>query len=365
MPALYKKILEGGEMFELEKILGCLSDKKMSDSAARRRQPAELDEDLWMLHYGNDYSIDAYEKILVSKAFRRLDSKTQVLTVNINPHVRKRNSHTSEVVNAATIIARILGLNEDLCLAIALGHDIGHAPFGHLGEDFISKVTGKNFRHEIFGVIIAQHIERQGKGLNLTHQVLEGIRDHARGLNKLSRKESISEEANVVMYADKIAYILADINDIFERTRILDYRKFPQIYKLAHMCGENQRERMAFCIKNLCRESAEKGYVSFETSEAAEIFSELKDNMYKVYGLVNLQNSAEVLGKVYSFLSETKLIGDVDPALVLALMTDVEVIYLYGKDCINGRDFYDCSVAEIVEHLNGKNIDFSDPDLDW
>jgi len=352
-------------MFELEKILGCLSHKKTPDSAARRRQPAELDEDLWILHFGNDYFIDAHGKILVSKAFRRLDSKTQVLTANINPHVRKRNSHTSEVVNASAIIARILGLNENLCLAIALGHDIGHAPFGHLGEDFISRITGKDFRHEIFGVVIAQHIERQGKGLNLTHQVLEGIRNHARGRNDLSRKGNISEEANVVMCADKIAYILADINDIFERTRILDYRKFPQISRPAHMCGGNQRERMAFCIKALCQESAEKGYVSFETSEAARIFSELKDSMYGVYGLVNLQNSTEILGKVYSFLSETRLIGDVDPALVLALMTDAEVVYLYGKDCISGRDFYDCSVVEIIEHLNGKDIDFSDPDLDW
>jgi len=352
-------------MFELEKYSGCLARKKTPNSAAQRREPSALDEDLWILHYGNDYSIDAFGKILVSKAFRRLDSKTQVLTANINPHVRKRNSHTSEVVNAATIIARILGLNEDLCLAIALGHDIGHAPFGHLGEDFISEITGKNFRHEVFGVVIAQHIERQGKGLNLTHQVLEGIKEHARGLGNLSPKESVSEEANVVMYADKIAYVLADINDIFERTRILDYRKFPRIHKLAYRCGENQRERMAFCIKGLCQESAEKECVSFETSEAAKIFSELKDNMYKVYGLVNLQNSAEVLGKIYSFLSETKLIGNVEPALVLALMTDVEVIYLYGKDCISGRDFYDCSVAEIIEHLNGKNIDFSNPDLDW
>ncbi|MDD5145345.1 MAG: HD domain-containing protein [Candidatus Pacebacteria bacterium] len=352
-------------MFELEKIVGCLSNKKTLDSAARRRQPIESDEDLWMMHFGNDFSIDAFGKIIVSKAFRRLDSKTQVLTANVNPHVRKRNSHTSEVVNAATTIARILGLNEKLCLAIALGHDIGHAPFGHLGETFISKITGKDFHHETFGVVIAQYIERQGKGLNLTYQVLEGIENHSRGLNALSRKESISEEANVVMCADKIAYILADINDIFDRTRILDYKKFPKIYKLAHTCGNNQRERMAFFIKNLCQESAENGCVSFVNSEAAKIFAELKDNMYEAYNLVNLQNSVEILGKIYSFLSETKLIGNVNPALVLALMTDIEVLYLYRKDYINGRDFYDCSVAEIVEHLNGKNINFTNPDLDW
>lgn len=353
-------------MFDLEKISGSLSHRKTLDSAARRRHPAELDEDSWMLHRDNAFLVDAFGKTIVSKGFRRLPFKTQVLTANINPHVRKRDSHTFEVVNASVTIARILGLNESLCLAIALGHDIGHAPFGHLGEDFISNVTGKNFRHEIFGVVIAQHIERQGKGLNLTHQTLEGIRNHSRGITGLLRSEGVSEETNAVMCADKISYTLADINDIFERTRTLSYRKFPEIEKLVNRCGKNQRERMAFFIEGICQESAEKECVSFEASEAAKIFSELKDNMYnKVYRLVNLQNSAEILGKVHRLLSETKLTEGVDPALVLALMTDTEVLFLYGKDCINGRDFNDCSMSEITEHLSGKNIDFSDPDLEW
>ena len=354
-------------MFELEKYLNCLAHKKTPDSAARRRRPSESDEDQWMMIGGNDFSIDASGKIATSKAIRRLSAKTQVLTAIINAHVRKRLTHTFEVANIATVIARILGLNEDLCCAIAYGHDIGHAPFGHWGEAFISEITGKDFRHATFGVVIAQQIERQGEGLNLTHQVLEGILGHSGSSDVLpgTKEVKTSEEAKVVKYSDKISFTLADVNDIFRRTKVLDISAFPQIDRLLRLHGNNQRERVAFCIAGLCRESAEKGYVSFETSEPAKIFAELKYNMYKVYDLVNLQNSAEILGRVYSFLSKTALIGDVDPAIVLALMTDDDVLHIYGKDCINARDFYDCSVAEIIVHLNGKNIDFSNPDLDW
>jgi len=356
MSALHRKI---------EGILGCLSDKKTPDEIARRRQPPEKDEDLFITGLNHDYAVDAYQKIAPSKAFRRLIFKTQVLTAANNAHIRNRATHTFEVVNVATIIARILGLNENLCCAIALGHDIGHAPFGHIGERFISQVTDKEFRHEIFGVNIVQHIERKGKGLNLTHQVLEGILNHSRGSNDLTRNANISEEANVVMYADKIAYIFADIRDIFERKGGLEFDKFPQLKKLVESCGKTHREQVALCVENLCFESAEKGYVAFEESDAAKIFSEIKENMYKIYRLVNIFNGTEILEKAYVFLSKIGIIGDIDPAIVLALMTDSGVLYLYKKDYVNANDFYRCSVAEIIEHLQGKNINFLEPDLDW
>lgn len=354
-------------MFGLEEYFGCLADKKTPYSVARRRKPFELDEDQWMKVGGNDFSVDAFGKINASKAFRRLHAKTQVLTANVNAHVRNRLTHTDEVANVATVIARVLGLNEDLCRAIAYGHDIGHAPFGHLGEAFISEITGKPFRHATFGVIIAQKIERQGEGLNLTRQVLEGILSHSGSSEILpgTKEVKISEEAKVVKYSDKISFTLADTNDIFRRTRVLDINAFPQIDRLLRLCGDHQRERLLYYIKGLCQESAEKKEVSFKTSESAQIFAELKHNMDQVYKLVNLQNSTEILGRVHSILSKSALIGDADPAIVLALMTDDDVLYLNGKSCINTRDFCDCSVAEIVEYLNGKNIDFSDPDLDW
>lgn len=357
MPAFHKEIKE---------YLGCLSKKRTPDEAAKRRQRPELDEDLLVMSIsGHDFAVDALQKIGPSKAFRRLEFKTQVLTAAINAHVRNRLVHTFEVANAATTIARILGLNENLCLAIALGHDIGHPPFGHLGESFISEITGKNFHHATFGVIIAQHIERQGWGLNLTYQVLQGILNHSKGYNDLAGAEDVSEEAKVGMYADKFAHIWADIKDVFVRTRTLDFVDYPEIKELADLCGKNQRERIAFCIKNLCAESAQKGCVSFQESKAAQIFYEVKDRMRQVYRKVNLQTSAEILEKIYLFLSKTDLIEDIDPAVVLALMTDADVLYLYRKDCINIKDFNDCSVAEISPSLKGKKIDFLNPDLNW
>lgn len=345
--------------------LRCLSEKRTPDESARRRYPPEVDEDTRIIVLDEDqFAHDALLKIIPSKAFRRLSSKTQVLTGNKNAYVRDRLSHTHEVANNSNTIARILGLNENLCYAIALGHDIGHVPFGHAGERFISNIIGKEFRHEVFGVVVAQQIERRGKGLNLTWQVLQGILNHSRGKESIERTENIFEEANVVMYADK-TYIWADINDIFERTKTLDYRDFPDIKKLADIFGENHRERTATYIESLCRESAQKGYVSFQKSKKAKTFFELKNLMYKVYNLVNLQNSNEILERVYGFLSKTELIEGIDPVLVLALMTDDDVLSLCGKICINTRDFSDCSVAEIVGHLKGKSINFLDPDLNW
>ncbi len=349
----------------LQECFGCLAHKKTRDEDARRRLPQFDDEDTYILNFGSPYLVDAQQKVILTKAFRRLSFKTQVMTVSSNAHVRNRVSHTYEVVSIATLIARILGLNENLCQAIALGHDIGHAPFGHAGEEFISKVAGKEFRHEVFGVVVAQKIERKGKGLNLTHQVLEGILRHSRGSGDLTVAENVSQEANAVMFADKIAYMWADINDIFVRTKLLRFQDFPELERLVNNCGKNQRERFACCLKNLCRESAEKGAVAFKDSEAAETFAEIKGWMYKIYGLVNLQNSAELLERTYAFLSKTKILEGVDPAIVLALMTDNDVLALNNKVVINAGDLYGCSVAELLPHLKGKNIDFTDPDLDW
>jgi len=343
---------------------GCLSIKKTHDKEARRRKPAESDEDVLILSLGHNFAVDAHQKIGPSKALRRLGDKTQVLTrATINAHVRDRLTHTNEVANISTMISRILGLNENLCLAIAKAHDIGHAPFGHLGEKVISEITGRNFRHEVFGAVISQHIERGGQGLNLTHQVLQGILNHSRGAQNPVRAVNVSEEANAVTFADKIAYIWNDIKDIFERTKILDIRDFPKIKKLTELCGKNQRERISFCVENLCYESAERGYIFFGDSEAAQIFFELKKEMFEVYRQTNVLNGAEILKKVYDFLTKTDLIGNADPAVVLALMTDTDVISLSEGKCINIGDFKRCSVSEIVPYL--KDIDFTNPDLSW
>lgn len=201
-----------------KEIKNCLFRKRTPDKEAVRRHLHADDEDAFIMNFGHPYLVDAHQKIFLSKAMRRLSCKTQVLTDHVNAHTRTRASHTYEVMSIAATVARVLGLNENLCLAIAAGHDIGHAPLGHEGEKFISKVTGKKFRHEIFGVVLAQHLERRNRGLNLTHQVLEGMRWHSRGSGDFDPSSNISEESNVVMFADKLAYIWADVNDIFYRS---------------------------------------------------------------------------------------------------------------------------------------------------
>jgi len=347
-------------MFELKEYLGCLSAKRMPESAIVRAIPFENDEDSWMGITGDSYAVDTLGKIKTSKAYRRLGGKTQVLTNNVNAHVHDRLTHTNDVVNVAVFISSVLGLNVDLCQAIASGHDIGHAPFGHLGEQFISEKTGKKFSHAKFGVIVSQYAERHGDGLNLTRQTKEGIMYHSGQV-----KQNMFPEAKVTAYSDKISFTLADYNDIFQRTRILDIGNYPQLKKLIELCGTKQRERLNFFIKGLCKESAEKGDVCFETSKEAILFKEIKENMYKVYNCVNMLNDYVFLENTYALLAHHKnLIDGVDPAIVLALMTDDDVFYLNKGGCINGEDFYKCSVAEIVGYLKGKEIDFENPDLD-
>ncbi|MCF6276505.1 MAG: HD domain-containing protein [Candidatus Magasanikbacteria bacterium] len=172
--------------------------------------------------------------------------------------------------------ARILGLNHELCSASAIGHDIGHTPFGHAGESFLAEVTGKKFRHNIFSVVIAQFIERTGSGLGLTHQTLSGMKNHSRGGGDVVSDLKASLEDNLLMLGDKIAYTWSDINDIFFRLKLLDIADFPELQILMNWFGNNQRERMKTCIIGLCNESVEKNTISFIDSDAGAKFNRIK-----------------------------------------------------------------------------------------
>ena len=254
---------------------GNLARLKTTDTVARRRFDDE--EDL-MIPGASPYRQDADMKIALAKALRQLMFKTQVVSSPINGLIRNRASHTLEVVGVATLIADILGLNVDLARAIALGHDIGHVPFGHSGEDFLSQVLGKTFRHEVFGVIRAQKIERSGKGLNLTHQTLSGIRWHSRGSGKLTVSDEMGAEAVVVMFSDKISYILSDYNDLVKR-HLLPEDETKEVTGLISELGANQRERTARIAKALCQESATMGEISFENCPEAKIFEGVKKDI--------------------------------------------------------------------------------------
>jgi dGTPase len=148
------------------------------------------------------------DRIVHSKAFRRLKHKTQVFVSPEGDHYRVRLTHTLEVAQIARTAARALRLNEDLTEAIALGHDLGHTPFGHLGEEALSPFLDRPFRHNEQSLRVVEHLERDGRGLNLSWEVRDGIVNHT-----WSMPLPATLEAQVARFADRIAYVNHDIDD--------------------------------------------------------------------------------------------------------------------------------------------------------
>ena len=147
------------------------------------------------------------DRIIHCKSFRRLKHKTQVFLSPEGDHYRTRLTHTLEVAQIARTIARALRLNEDLTEAIALGHDLGHTPFGHAGERALDDVYAPGFRHYEQSVRVVEKLEKEGRGLNLTPEVRNGILCHTKG------EEAFTLEGRLVRLADRIAYINHDIDD--------------------------------------------------------------------------------------------------------------------------------------------------------
>jgi dGTPase len=148
------------------------------------------------------------DRIVHSKAFRRLKHKTQVFLAPEGDHYRVRLTHTLDVSQIARTVARALRLNEDLTEAIALGHDLGHTPFGHLGEQALTPLLGRPFRHSEQSLRVVDHLENDGRGLNLAWEVRDGIVHHP-----WSMPEPSTLEAQIVRFADRIAYINHDVDD--------------------------------------------------------------------------------------------------------------------------------------------------------
>ncbi len=160
------------------------------------------------------------DRIIHCKAFRRLKHKTQVFIDPEEDHFRTRLTHTLEVAQIARTISRALRLNEDLTEAVALAHDLGHPPFGHAGEQALNEVIQEyspqsSFRHDLQSLRVVQHLERDGRGLNLTWEVLDGIAHHSKGRFDLDESKVVAHtlEGQVVRLADRIAYVNHDIED--------------------------------------------------------------------------------------------------------------------------------------------------------
>ena len=214
------------------------------------------------------------DRIIHCKAFRRLKEKTQVFLSPEGDHYRTRMTHTLEVSQTARTIARALRLNEELTEAIALGHDLGHTPFGHAGERALNEVCSKGFKHNEQSIRVVEHLEKKGRGLNLTVEVRDGIVNH-----KTTGKPS-TLEGKIVQISDKIAYINHDIDDAI-RGGILKEEDLPN--NCTDILGKRTRDRLNTIIHDVILHSEGTGDIicSPEIRQAmTELRSFLFDTVY-------------------------------------------------------------------------------------
>ena len=213
------------------------------------------------------------DRILHCKAFRRLKHKTQVFLSPEGDHYRTRLTHTLEVSQIARTIARALLLNEDLTEAVALGHDLGHTPFGHAGERALNELAPDGFRHYEQSVRVVERLENDGRGLNLTKEVRDGILCHTRGT------EAFTAEGRIVRLADRIAYINHDIEDAC-RAGVITEKDIPE--SITKFLGSSKSQRISTLIRSVV-ENTREGNLRMDP-DVQRAFDELHDFMYdRVY----------------------------------------------------------------------------------
>lgn len=214
------------------------------------------------------------DRIVHSKAFRRLMHKTQVFLNPEGDHYRTRMTHTLEVTRIAKTVTRALGLNEDLAEAIAMGHDLGHTPFGHAGEAALTECWGRPFRHNEQSLRVVDILEKDGQGLNLCNEVREGIVGHTGPVIPKTL------EGQIVRRADQIAYVNHDIDDAI-RAGILTAEDIPR--DIAAILGENQRDRINTLVCDMIFSSREAGSICM-TPEIQKALADLRSFMFaRVY----------------------------------------------------------------------------------
>ncbi len=225
------------------------------------------------------------DRIIYSKAFMRLKNKTQVFFSPEGDHYRTRLTHTLDVSQVARSIARALSLNEDLAEAIALGHDLGHTPFGHAGERCLDKLSKHGFKHNEQSIRVVEVLEKGGLGLNLTFEVKDGILNHKMTGNPQTL------EGQAVSLADRISYISHDIDDAI-RAEIITMDDLPK--SALKVFGRSTSTRINSAISSILRASQGQNFVKMEDSVFA-VLNELRDFMFeRVYNLPFAKAEEEV-----------------------------------------------------------------------
>jgi dGTPase len=216
------------------------------------------------------------DRIIHSKSFRRLKHKTQVFLIPAGDHYRTRLTHTLEVSQIARTISRALRLNEDLTEAISLGHDLGHTPFGHAGEDTLNQVVPGGFNHSDQSLRVVDRLEKDGQGLNLTFEVRDGILKHSKGRGEIlcddPEEMAATLEGQVVRIADIIAYINHDIDDAI-RGGVISQGDIPR--GCLATLGESHSKRINSMVNDVILETVRNGGGRLAVRE--EILSSIVD----------------------------------------------------------------------------------------
>lgn len=250
------------------------------------------------------YMVDR-DRIIHSKSFRRLKHKTQVYIRTSSDHYRTRLTHTLEVAQIAKTIGRGIGLNEDLVEAIALGHDIGHVPFAHNGEEVLNDILPQGFKHNENSIRVLTKIEKCGAGLNLSEEVLDGILNHSGLSHRYGKATTL--EGQVVRYSDKIAYVNHDIDDSI-RAGLLKESILP--LGAIEILGANHGMRIDTLVKDCIYNTLnnlDRGTIAVSLSESVEkALGDLRnfmfENIYKGEILKEERQKAQfVLTQVYTY----------------------------------------------------------------
>lgn len=239
------------------------------------------------------------DRILHCKSFRRLKQKTQVFLAPIGDHYRTRLVHTLEVSQIGRTIGKALGLNETLIEAIALGHDLGHTPFGHIGERALNEICPYGFKHNEQSIRIVEELEEDGKGLNLTYEVRDGILNHKTSLmpNTL--------EGKVIRLADKMAYLHHDMDDAL-RCKMVTEEDIP--ISIKEILGNSLKKRLDVLVHDVINNSYKKPDIVM-SSEVEKAMLDFRDFMFeRVYKnpetIAEEQKAGEMVKSLYIYFDK-------------------------------------------------------------
>jgi dGTPase len=254
------------------------------------------------------------DRIVYSNAFRRLKHKTQVFLSPLGDHYRTRLTHTLEVSEIARTISRAMRLNEDLAEAIAMGHDLGHTPFGHGGEIALKEIYSPSFSHNDQSLRVVDYLENKGRGLNLTYEVRDGILKHSKGFGNIiptdPKEMAVTTEGCVVRISDIIAYLNHDLDDAI-RSGVIRREQIPEF--CTKVLGKSHSERATNMIRDLVYSSRGKdGEINLQMSDdflsaMMQLRQFLFDNVYRSPQVHNeFIKAKKILSELYSYFLENE-----------------------------------------------------------